>query len=49
MCVLLLPLLASALSGVSARFEMVSGVSLSPLTVLTLRYLLMVPALLVAF
>jgi uncharacterized membrane protein len=49
MRVLLLPLLASALSGVSALFEKVSVVGLSPLTVLTLRYLLMVPVLLVAF
>jgi transporter family protein len=48
MRVLLLPLLASVLSGVSALFEKVSVVSLSPLTVLTLRYLLMVPVLLVA-
>jgi transporter family protein len=48
MRVLLLPLLASALSGVSAIFEKVSVVSLSPLTVLTLRYVLMVPVLLVA-
>ena len=48
MRVLLLPLLASVLSGVSARFEKVSVVTLSPLTVLTLRYVLMVPVLLVA-
>lgn len=48
MRVVLLPLLASVLSGVSAIFEKVSVVSLSPLTVLTLRYLLMVPVLLVA-
>jgi uncharacterized membrane protein len=48
MRVLLLPLLASTLSGVSAVFEKVSVVSLSPLTVLTLRYLLMVPVLLAA-
>jgi transporter family protein len=48
MRVLLLPLLASALSGVSAMFEKVSVVGLSPLTVLTLRYVLMVPVLLVA-
>jgi uncharacterized membrane protein len=48
MRVLLLPLLASALSGVSALLEKVSVVSLSPLTVLTLRYLLMLPVLLVA-
>jgi bacterial/archaeal transporter family protein len=48
MRVLLLPLLASALSGVSALFEQVSVVTLSPLTVLTLRHLLMVPVLLVA-
>jgi uncharacterized membrane protein len=45
---LLLPLLASVLSGVSAIFEKVSVVSLSGLTVLTLRYLLMVPILLAA-
>jgi bacterial/archaeal transporter family protein len=43
-----LPLLASVLSGVSAIFEKISVVSLSPLTVLTLRYLLMLPVLLVA-
>lgn len=43
-----LPLLASVLSGVSAIFEKVSVVSLSPLTVLTLRYALMLPVLLVA-
>ena len=48
MKVLLLPLLASVLSGVSAIFEKLSVVDLSPLTVLTLRYLLMVPVLLVA-
>ncbi len=48
MRVLLLPLLASVLSGVSALFEKVSVVSLSPLTVLTLRYGLMLPVLLVA-
>ncbi len=48
MRVLLLPLLASVLSGVSALFEKVSVVTLSPLTVLTLRYVLMVPVLLVA-
>ncbi len=48
MRVVLLPLLASVLSGVSAIFEKVSVVSLSPLTVLSLRYLLMVPVLLVA-
>lgn len=46
--ILLLPLLASALSGVSALFEKVSVVHLSPLTVLTLRYLLMLPVLLAA-
>jgi transporter family protein len=45
---LLLPLLASALSGVSALFEKVSVVTLSPLTVLTLRYGLMLPVLLAA-
>lgn len=45
---IVLPLLASALSGVSAIFEKVSVVSLSPLTVLALRYLLMAPVLLVA-
>ncbi len=48
MRVVLLPLLASALSGVSAIFEKVSVVTLSPLTVLTLRSVLMVPVLLVA-
>ena len=48
MRVLLLPLLASVLSGVSALFEKVSVVSLSPLTVLTLRYGLMLPLLAVA-
>ena len=48
MRVLLLPLLASALSGVSAIFEKVSVVTLSPLTVLTLRYGLMLPVLLAA-
>jgi uncharacterized membrane protein len=48
MRVLLLPLLASVLSGVSALFEKVSVVTLSPLTVLTLRYGLMLPVLLVA-
>ncbi len=46
MRILLLPLLASALSGVSAIFEKLSVVNLSPLTVLTLRYLLMMRALL---
>ncbi len=48
MRILLLPLLASALSGVSAIFEKLSVVNLSALTVLTLRYLLMLPVLLVA-
>lgn len=48
MRIYLLPLLASTLSGVSAIFEKVSVVSLSPLTVLTLRYLLMLPVLLAA-
>ena len=48
MRILLLPLLASALSGVSAIFEKLSVVTVSPLTVLTLRYLLMLPVLLVA-
>jgi bacterial/archaeal transporter family protein len=48
MRLLLLPLLASVLSGVSAIFEKVSVVNLSGLTVLTLRYLLMLPVLLVA-
>ena len=48
MRLLLLPLLASVLSGVSAIFEKVSVVSLSGLTVLTLRYLLMAPVLLAA-
>ena len=48
MRIVLLPLLASVLSGVSAIFEKVSVVTLSPLTVLTLRYVLMVPVLLVA-
>jgi len=48
MRILLLPLLASVLSGVSAVFEKVSVVNLSALTVLTLRYLLMLPVLLVA-
>jgi uncharacterized membrane protein len=48
MRVLLLPLLASVLPGVSAIFEKVSVVTLSPLTVLTLRYLLMVPVLVAA-
>ena len=45
MRLLLLPLLASVLSGTSAIFEKVSVVSLSGLTVLTLRYLLMAPVL----
>src|SRR6266508_2003108 len=45
MRVLLLPLLASALSGVSAIFEKLSVVNLSGLTVLTLRYTLMLPVL----
>ena len=45
MRVLLLPLLASLLSGVSAIFEKLSVVDLSGLTVLTLRYSLMVPLL----
>src|SRR5436190_6694678 len=44
----LLPLLASALSGVSAIFEKLSVVNLSGLTVLTLRYTLMLPVLWVA-
>ena len=44
----LLPLLASVLSGVSAIFEKLSVVTLSPLTVLTLRYALMLPVLVVA-
>lgn len=44
----MLPLLASLLSGVSALFEKVSVVTLSPLTVLTLRYGLMLPVLLAA-
>lgn len=48
MRILLLPLLASALSGVSAIFEKLSVVSLSGLTVLTLRYTLMLPVLWVA-
>jgi uncharacterized membrane protein len=42
------PLLASVLSGVSAVFEKVSVVSLSQLTVLTLRDPLMLPMLPVA-
>jgi len=46
MRILLLPLLASTLSGVSAIFEKMSVINLSPLTVLTLRYLLMLPVLL---
>jgi len=45
MRILLLPLLASALSGVSAIFEKLSVVNLSGLTVLTLRYTLMLPVL----
>ena len=45
MRLLLLPLLASVLSGVSAIFEKTSVVSLSGLTVLALRYLLMAPVL----
>ena len=48
MRIILLPLLASLLSGVSAIFEKVSVVTLSPLTVLTLRYGLMLPVLVVA-
>lgn len=48
MRIYLLPLLASALSGVSAIFEKLSVVSLSGLTVLTLRYTLMLPVLWVA-
>jgi transporter family protein len=48
MQLLLLPLLASALSGVSAIFEKLSVVTLSGLTVLTLRYTLMLPVLWVA-
>jgi bacterial/archaeal transporter family protein len=48
MRVLLLPLLASFLSGVSAIFEKLSVVDLSGLTVLTLRYSLMLPVLWVA-
>ncbi len=48
MRILLLPLLASALSGVSAIFEKLSLVNLSGLTVLTLRYTLMLPVLWVA-
>ena len=48
MRILLLPLLASVLSGVSAIFEKLSVVNLSPLTVLTLRYGLMLPVLIVA-
>jgi bacterial/archaeal transporter family protein len=46
--VLLLPLFASVLSGVSAIFEKLSVSDLSGLTVLTLRYSLMVPVLWVA-
>ncbi|HEV2125360.1 MAG TPA: EamA family transporter [Chloroflexota bacterium] len=45
MRVLLIPLLASLLSGVSAIFEKLSVVNLSPLTVLSLRYALMIPVL----
>jgi len=45
---ILLPLLASVLSGTSAIFEKVSVVTLSGITVLTLRYLLMAPVLLAA-
>ena len=45
MRIYLLPLLASALSGVSAIFEKLSVVNLSGLTVLTLRYTLMLPVL----
>ena len=48
MRILLLPLSASLLSGLSAVLEKMSVVSLSPLTVLTLRYGLMLPVLLVA-
>lgn len=48
MRILLLPLLASALSGVSAIFEKLSVASLSGLTVLTLRYTLMLPVLWIA-
>ena len=48
MRLMVLPLLASVLSGVSAIFEKVSVVNLSGLTVLTLRYLLMAPVLLAA-
>ena len=48
MRLLLVPLLDSVLSGVSAIFEKVSVASLSPLTVLTLRYGLMLPVLVVA-
>lgn len=48
MRILLLPLLASALSGVSAIFEKLSVVQLSGLTVLTLRYSLMLPVLWIA-
>jgi hypothetical protein len=42
------PLLASALSGVSAIFRKSSVVTLSPLTVLTFRYGLILPVLLAA-
>jgi bacterial/archaeal transporter family protein len=48
MRVLLLPLLASLLSGVSSIFEKLSVVDLSGITVLTLRYSLMLPVLWVA-
>ena len=48
MRVLALPLLASLLSGVSAIFEKLSVVDLSGLTVLTLRYSLMLPVLWIA-
>ena len=45
---ILLPLLASVLSGTSAIFEKLSVVTLSGLTVLTHRYLLMAPVLVAA-
>jgi transporter family protein len=45
---MLLALLASVLSGVSAVIEKVSVTTLSPLTVLTLRYALMLPVLVLA-
>ena len=48
MGIYVLPLLASALSGVSAIFEKLSVVTLSGLTVLTLRYTLMLPVLWIA-